>query len=402
MKIICLMSGQLLPNYQLVKHLTESIAGWHEVLCLHSESMTPQLAHMQLTIKKHLPQLKVRVDESLFIERVDHVAPTERLVTTLLSEAVHETWIVNCAGGTKMMSGGALLAARAAKDNVDVRALYIDFDEPGSYVDAFSGETQPMPVNLSVSEYLDLYGITVPQAPGGLEGERLWEPFCVAWCARDPRVLPVALPNDAVERRRTLEVWRTQGHDDKFSIPWSPKLDQSLREMALGLFQHRSPTDWQMRLLTGDLLDNFVYAALWRYADKLDISEVRRWVRSSEIGEVDLCVVRGGALVLIECKAGRQAGPNFLEQIAKLDLRRQRIGAKKSRSMLISSGENLFGDWQETTWHHDVLQSVNRGSIQVIARPHIRRLAQLMRDEKHEEAITILKDWLDGGLPELA
>lgn len=388
--LVCLLSQQLLPNYQTVKHF-EPDRVWR----IASNGTRHLDDRFREALKRNFPHVLLPAIDAYIVD-AHWMLPCYEAVEGLLDAYPADEWIINATGGTKMMAGGALAAAlnAGAKRNVDgremVRTVYIDLQQPGLIFDALTGKSEEMHVSMDAIEYLTLYGME-SWAP-----DRYWEPDWASlarqWCAYGASLLPFVLTQD------DLSKVRREGCE-RGNLVWLRQFPEAVRETIERLIAGQSRVNnWQMRFFTGDFLDVFMSDLLVSYKDALGLDSIYTGVkdRTREVGEVDLCASRGGELFVVECKSGVQsrAHADLQSHIGQLVGNLRGIGAKNARGLLVTSGRNaLDGQGHLSEYARTLL---NRNGIGILIDSQIKTLAKNF--DNADVVLPILKDWL-GGAP---
>lgn len=381
-EMVCLLSEQLVPNYQLVKALRPQRV-WRvlteKTLDTDHRRFRPAVAALGISAP----------DCSAWSVDAHHATPTRDLLMSAVLDRPDADWVFVITGGTKPMACGAYLAAQQLKErDIGVRVLYVDFDKPGYYCDAESGQRSPMSAEIQVREYLSLYGVDVQSE--SREPRQEWRVFSSQWCEHAPHQFPIKI-TDQISR------WRQEGCTREqltLNKGFPPVLSQAWQTMTAG-FADRIPF-YVMRLATGDFLDTFLADLLRQHQAALGIDEVLTGVqdasqeRGANVGEVDLYISRLGQLAVVECKSGRQHEQDVRAQIDNLAAKVRKIGARKTVALMCSTAEALNGDSVEGRF---LREYAARMKVGLLLREDIQALARQRDDGAF--VTRRLKDWLE-------
>ena len=379
--LICLLSQQLVPTYQTVKHFQPDCV-WR----IASHDSVKLDRPLRDTILRHIPQAPRLPDAQTTIVDSHWVMPSYDTVARLIeSSPQDDEWIVNCTGGTKMMAGGALAAALNARNLADrnVQIVYVDAQHEHAYFDACTGEKHALHGDLSVREYLGLFDVQIPER---LQYDRIkWMQLAVSWCREGAQYLPFNMQETELSKVR-------QG-GATLPLQWRPDFPANLRCTLQRNLDTPNVPSWQMRYCTGDFLEYFIFHAMEVYRLELGIDEVLRGVRDvrREVGEVDLYVSRGGQLLVVECKSGTQRAADIAGQLGNLQAKVRRIGAMRSRGLLVTSGANALDEDGNVSNYVKTL--ARRHGIGLLLWRDIRDLALSFYDPP--AAVRKLSEWMD-------
>ncbi|MEO8498612.1 MAG: DUF1887 family CARF protein, partial [Planctomycetota bacterium] len=291
-------------------------------------------------------------------------------------------WIVNLTGGNKLM-------ALAAFDYFKSRGAclcYIEQSHPRDLIPLDSRSPRAVcnhPV--SIAEFLAGYGFELRRSPDELQqleihDERLWETGRVlAEHSTADDLFPFDDKQREKARKKQLEI------DAAMLSP----LTLPVREALVSAFGTNSQgsivldrTNRAGDFVTGGWLEVFVWGLLAKHSQKLGINDVQHGLKpyrpaDVEANDLDVAFVDSRlALVMVECKSGRQDHGGASDIIYKVDSVIGQSNALKARAILATTSDFLFDKQQPGELKSRVKELRDLLKLTVVTRDQIQELAR--------------------------
>lgn len=368
-QMICLMSEQLIPSYLAVKHhqpdrvwriLTEVTqkAGRDHMFC---ETLIEHGGFGQLD----LPDCENLVAEPTNFESARHI------VTKLLRTAPDDEWVINVAGGNKMIAAGAILAGVIA----DRPLTYTDIANPNHVVDARTGKAQPFGHGMNVLEFLSLYGFE--GTPGTVQVNQPWRRLAGEFAAYPPVVNPFY---DNNKKRVTEPLGGVlAGYREKLHKSFPYRLRKALHTVLGG---SDDMTAKQYEFVSGGWLEVFLFDLIRKHQTSLHIDDVQpdlKVTRSGVENQFDIALTRGLDFIYIECKAGAQMQHSPSDQIEEILGTVTRLRALRAKALIATTGAN-FLDKSSGRIKAALENRMREAGMNILTRPDIKELAERHND----------------------
>ena len=342
--LLCLLSDQHVPNLLSVHHFKPD---W--LVLVESKQMEGKS-------KSFLTALKAGdVENEGFnysdrctvvpLDRVDEMLYVREVIETTIGSRPESDWLVNLTGGNKLM----VLATYDCFAKRTSRLFYIEHAQPRNMIFLDSPATETSSHRLSIREFLAGYGYELNKTSQQIAA--LAEQDTALW--ETSRVLAKnATPNDLFE---LTDNERNTARDKGITIASHciEKLDKESQEAIISTFGSQEDGSVQLdkiggKFVTGDWLEVFVWGILTRNANALDISDVQRSLKPSRTGhnepnEMDVVFVDSEmALVMVECKSGKQGQNNAMDIFYKVNSVAGQSRALKAKAILVTTSDFLL------------------------------------------------------------
>jgi hypothetical protein len=349
-RLLCLLTGQPIPQLLTVRHL----------LCGEGLDEPPMLLlgvtpAMRASYKSFMEALAVEPNpftgQKVMLELANDALPAE--VHRSLKEQVEEwcegpgEWLVAMTGGTRLMAMGLERLAR----ELGARMLYIDQSRPMELLDVETGARETIAHQLSLPEFFLAHGFDVrmPKVSRKMLARERAARICVL--RREPITYKNTNSNDDCSNARKR---LREGREPDTAIV--AVNDADLREALLEAFPE---VVWNGpylaggfsrelgEFLTGGWLETFLFCLMARNQEALSIRDVRMNVtfqaRDTRVkNEIDICFMRGSYLHAIECKTGMPASRTAVDSLYKIESVIHQTRAMHTRASLVTTHPNVY------------------------------------------------------------
>lgn len=246
-------------------------------------------------------------------------------------------WMVNVAGGTKIMA----IAAYQFFNAKGARLYYVDVQNPGDVISLSDGKLERSSHRLTCKEFLACYGFSDNDTA---KAEKIAEWFFplsqeIARSGRDGIQFNLGSNDKEIDRARNklrdgklkLPAGAIRLTSDALRTAFELELENRKKPQCppgLGEFELQDdsitglPDKYTGEFLTGNWLEVFIYGMLRKHADALMISDVRIGLKPTpadpaadrknpEPNELDVTFVREYSLCAVECKTGMKHDKKF-------------------------------------------------------------------------------------------
>ena len=347
MTLICLISGQLMPNLFSVILLKPK-----EVVLVHTEDSKNEALFFSDFIKKQ--KYSVEKTQLVEVEPFNQIAiglSANKLLTELVnSNQDIENCTLNYTAGTKPMSIGFVNVFKDA----GVKLLYIDTQEEICWwTRGTKIEQEPLKVKLNVPELFSLArGAILGQEQEsniqtlmGLtnyffekrKDKKFWTTEMGKWVANCVR-----LQQELSSRNRSekLSTWKNEYKDESFSVDVDITKQTHMNVSYNGLEYPFKRKEFWLNYFTGGWFEHYVYTVLKNTNAYDDIRCNIRLKTNDEDdpqlkNEIDVVAVKNGIPVFFECKTG------MVDQnsITKLKTVSEIYGGRYCEAVLVSFNE---------------------------------------------------------------
>lgn len=381
-QMICLLSDQLIPTYLAVKHERP-----HRLWRVLSDEMVKSGKDTLFcnAVRQYVSNGIELPDCSALVAKPDNFVSTKTLIDGLFSQfsSTDADWHVNVTGGNKMMSSGALLAAVIK----DAKISYTEFSAPTQLLDARTGLPTSIDATLTVAEFLGLYGFaTTSKTPSA---DRDWIEFAYQLAANPPRMNVLPLSNNA-------EADASAGGLRQYENFLYPAFRKSALGRQLGnLAGGPDLTNGQVRFITGEWLELFIFDVLERYRTELRLSDLQYGVQAlheNVSNDLDVGLTRDANFFYIECKSGSQWKKKPSDQIEESRGTLARLRALRAKALIVTTSTIFLRDQNRLA--PAAAARLREGGMNILTRGQITELAN-----NHDDpgvAVRLLEDFLDG------
>lgn len=342
--LLCLLSDQHVPNLLSVHHFKPD-----RLVLVESKQMEGK-SHSFLNALKAGDIETDRFNYSdrctvVPLNRVDDMLYVRGVMETTIRSFPESDWLVNLTGGNKLMA----LAAYDCFAKRTSRLFYIEHGQPCNMIFLDSPATESSGHRLSIREFLAGYGYELNKTSQQIaalaeEDTTLWE---------TSRVLAEnATSNDLFE---FTDKERNMARDKGITIASHQveKLDKASQEAIISRFGSQADGSVKLdkvggKFVTGDWLEVFAWGILIRNAKALNINDVQRSIKPSRTGdkepnEMDVVFVDSEmALVMVECKSGKQGQNNAMDIFYKVNSVAGQSRALKAKAVLVTTSDFLL------------------------------------------------------------
>ncbi|MGD9488781.1 MAG: DUF1887 family CARF protein [Calditrichaceae bacterium] len=328
-KMICLVSGQTLPNYRGIKELKPE-----EVVYFFTEKSKDQLE----TLKK---VSRIQSQEHL-VDFYDFEA-IENLCGRLISEDPDANWILNMTGGTKIAS----LACYRVFQNKNFPVIYVDSENLRLiYLTEEQRRFEPFGKHFSIREIIRSHGQKVQNIRSDeFDSEIRREEIELLFKVQQFRNRKVANRFNKMCNQVSL---KTIGRKE---TDYSMNIDKGLLKRVNGEFYFQyndgkfeipyrkfAGPEPEQFVLSGQWFEEYVYLLLRdsKLFDNAGLGVTIEWKLSQSINnpknELDVVLVKNDSLYIIECKAGKVAA----EDINKIKSYKNLLGGSFCIPVIVS------------------------------------------------------------------
>jgi len=385
-QMICLLSEQLVPTYVAVKHYRPQRV-WR-ILTEKTRDEGRDRMFCEV-LSQHAGYAVELPDCSHLVAKPTHYTSTHEIISRLLQkqgENDESEWLINVTGGNKMMAIGA---AMAGATHAHAALLYTDIDRPDAFINAQTGQAEPLGNNLSIAEFLALYGFRGTDLP--VQYDEHWIALAREFAKKPPYRAPFLLkPGEA----KLAEQQGLKGFSAKLHDKFPAKLLNGLKAI-IGEAPDLDAAGY--KFMQGLWLEAFMYDVMSKYAPALGLHDIRPGLNIDHAGgesNLDIAFMRGLDFCYVECKAGAQIAKSGNDQIEETAGTLARLRALRAKAMIATTGANLVD--HEGQLRPGAKARLNEARINIMTRKQIVDLAYVYY--KPERAVPILKDFIHGKL----
>lgn len=334
--LVCLLSPQHVPNLLSVHHFQPD-----RLVLVETPEMERLKCGRHFREALRLGGIEFAPD-ALLVERLnaeDSVVEARDTLQRIHARFPEAEWIANITGGTKPMGIAAYEFFRA----VGGKLVYTNVSRPATLIDLANGGTTNCNYRLGIREFLAGYGFEARKPADEIATEetraKQWTRSAVllAQHASDAEILSISDDERKRSRERGIEL-----SADRMHFP-----NDELRSFWLEGAATRKLTKYEARFLTGGWLEVFLWNLLTRHAEALKIWDVRLGLEIARIGDqsgndYDVSFMEDYGLSVVECKSGSQDHDLGGDVLYKVEAVTKQFRALKSRSILVTTGTNIF------------------------------------------------------------
>lgn len=273
---------------------------------------------------------------SVSLTAEDSLVEAKKSLESAYAKFPSAEWIANLSGGTKPMS----IAMYEFFKALGGRLIYTNVATPATFIDLGNDSKESGSHRPTIHEFLAGYGFKLGKDENTVsEAEKRAKQFEVAAkrAALNASNLDLVEITDGKQRSDA----RSKGMELRTELireVFHPE------EFPLG---NRKYDKYEMRFLTGDWLEIFIWGILDKHKTSLGIWDVRWGLEiqdeSSDIkNEFDVTFMHNYGLCMIECKSGDQEHDRNGEILYKVQTVTHQFRALRVRSYLVTTGSNVL------------------------------------------------------------
>ncbi len=300
-KMICLVSGQTLPNYRGIKELKPD-----EVIYFYTEK-----SEDQLVILKKMSRI---MSKEYLVDFYDFEG-IENLCGRLIDEDPDAKWILNMTGGTKIAS----LACYRVFQNKNFPVIYVDSENLRLiYLTGGQRQFETFGKHFSIREIIRSHGQKVQNIRSDeFDPEVRRAEIQLLFNAQQFRGKNIS---SRFKKMSNQVSWKTIGRKE---IDYSMNIDKAVMKRINGEFYfeyHDGKYDIPKRKFSGPDPEHFVLSGQWfeeyvylllmnsNFFDNTGLGVTIDWRHAKNIkmpkNELDVVLVKNDSLYIIECKSG--------------------------------------------------------------------------------------------------